>query len=247
MAELASEVSPSQVIPNDHLLQLFTYLGTERTKLDEKKDDKKQEEIKIGNLPYRTRSRYGGGGLKLAKFKWSEKTKHTSVVVSNNGKTLNFPGTCLMHLYVKADTPFINGRNYYEITLDTAPGCYMGLGVCTDKWPAGSVRLGADNESWSVRVYPGQNDLQFTGKHHGGQQVLFDNSWAVGNRVGILVDLAKGTISCYKNGELLGEMFNDLKGRGKLWPAIELCHSTGCTLTEPKIKHQSQGKISFSV
>jgi len=197
------------------------------------------------DLPYTSKPRFQSG-IRCVKWKFDDKQRNMQVEVINNGKTIAFRGSCYQYLYCKGNCTFNPGtRHYFEIKIDSSPGCYMGLGVCTEKWTqTNSYRIGQDAQSWSVRLYPG-SDLTFSGKHHNGTSEQYHTQFAQGDRVGFLVDLSKGILTCYKNGESLGTCFENLKGKGKMYPIMELCHSSQASITEPKFKAKSDGKFSF--
>ncbi|XP_032221392.1 SPRY domain-containing SOCS box protein 3 isoform X1 [Nematostella vectensis] len=118
---------------------------------------------------------------------------------------------------VLGNKAFAHGQHYWEIKLTDVRGTSMMIGVATqdamlhtDNYEYVNL-VGRDQESWG---------LSHRGEiWHGGQKWKFCEPFFDSTVIGVLLDMDKGTISFFKNGQPLGVAFTGLQDRGcELYP-----------------------------
>jgi len=100
-------------------------------------------------------------------------------------------------------------------------GCYDAIGV-TDEKVWSSNRLGENARSWGVRVYGSHSSKEHKGTAHNNQFNDFFQGWQLNDRIGLLYNASKGTLTYYRNGTKIGTPFTNVKGH--IFPAVEICH-----------------------
>ena len=234
--EIATDVSLTGVLEASQLLEVFTFLGRVAS----------GESDITTPCSFPTQPRFGSQP-KICNFNWAEEDKTNDLVLQSTKKAV-FSGSCRTNVFVRGNEPLPASRmSYFAIRLDQSPGCYTAFGVVTPTFNK-TLRLGEDEYSWAIRLYPNNGtDLTFTGAIHRGNNVLFHNQWAVNDLVGLLIDSKEGSMTVYKNGAVIGKPFTNIKTKEKLFCAMNLCHSTSVTLTEPKTaKRKGKGVWEFS-
>jgi len=107
-------------------------------------------------------------------------------------------------------TPFISGRNCWEIRVDKSQTAYLFIGVAT-KHADTATFLGGDDFGWG---YIGDRALY----HKRSKVKVFGERFGQGDVIGVCLDLDKGTLSFSRNGEEMGVAFDGLTG--ELFPAV---------------------------
>eukprot|EP01006_Ploeotia_vitrea_P037084 TRINITY_DN66089_c4_g1_i1.p1 TRINITY_DN66089_c4_g1~~TRINITY_DN66089_c4_g1_i1.p1 ORF type:complete len:592 (-),score=324.52 TRINITY_DN66089_c4_g1_i1:221-1996(-) len=238
--ELALLVSPSQLLDAQAMLSLFTYIGCPNEEI-------RQQMI----MPFSTKPRSGGGGSSLYEGEWSQTAKDNRVMVHQGGRAVVHNGGCLMGLWCRAEKPLPSRAfAYYEVLLTHNTGCYQSMGVSLkDAAIQQNTRLGLNDKTWVVRMYNNSNDRTYNGAYHKSQYKAYNNQWMTNDRVSVLIDMRKGTMTMFRNGQDLGVAHDNLPTRKhQLYPIVELCHNSGLAFVDPKAnmftpKRGSDGKI----
>jgi len=204
--DLATEVAPSGALDQHSLVELFTYLSSTSRK--------KQ----IGRFCPFERTMH----VASAAMKWDPR-KCAMLKILPDGLTVEpATKTCGKYKYVMTDIPFPkNGLFYWEIIMSHQGGCNDAIGVVNGKYSP-AQRLGANANSWAVRV-PGQTGTgDAIGAWHNNKNNDFFKGWSAGDRIGLLFDTRKASLTYYRNGTFIGTPFTNV--RGDIYPCLEMCH-----------------------
>jgi hypothetical protein len=91
-------------------------------------------------------------------------------------------------------------------------------------------RNGEDREGWALRLHGQNKESSFSGLMHDGKSNPFHSDWKVDDKIGMLYNPIKKTLSYYCNGVLLGTPFTDLEG--ELFVCVETCHLGAFSIVE---------------
>ncbi|XP_012556406.1 SPRY domain-containing SOCS box protein 3 isoform X1 [Hydra vulgaris] len=172
---------------------------------------------------------------------WEEECKSNDVVFQNNNSEVYFhPDYSCGTAAVRGKNQFQEGEeHYWEIKLSSAVyGTDMMVGVGCDGMDLNKYKsqfcsiIGKESNSWGISY--------FGTVHHNGKTREFTKKFERGSVIGCHLDLWKGTLSFYKNGEPLGIAFEGLLGK-KLYPMIS------STAARTKMKLVCSYKINFSL
>jgi len=151
---------------------------------------------------------------------WDTDNKSSDVLVQNNSREVYF------HPDYSCGTAAIRGKrqlnegeeHYWEIKMSSAVyGTDMMIGVGASTVDLNKYKsqfcsiIGKDTDSWGISY--------FGTLHHNGKTKEYTRKFERGSIIGCHLDLWKGTLSFYKNGEPLGIAFDGLLGK-KLYPLI---------------------------
>jgi len=203
MEQLAGVVTSSGLLEQTDMVDLFTYTaGNKSTKL---------------RFPTKERS----GTTNPKNLKW-DPSKSVNVTISSDGLTITPQVSgCAKGKFSVATEGFKTGIHYWEIVMGHTGGCYDAIGV-TDEKVWNNARLGENAKSWAVRVYGNHSSKEHKGTAHNNQFNDFFQGWVLNDRIGLLYNATKGTLTYYRNGTKLGTPFTNVKGH--IFPAVEICH-----------------------
>jgi len=151
---------------------------------------------------------------------WDAETKSADSIVEPGESEVYFhPDYSCGTAAVKGKKLLGDGEeHYWEVKMSSAVyGTDMMIGVgtnnvCLNKFKSQFCSLiGKDNESWGISY--------FGTIHHDGKTRDYTKKFERGSVIGCHLDLWKGTLAFYKNGEPLGVAFEGLLGK-KLYPII---------------------------
>jgi hypothetical protein len=133
-------------------------------------------------------------------FRWIWDTKNVNYSYLKGGMTIKKTLARNHKKIICGNIGFANGVHYWEIVLDSVPGTGNGIqiGISTDK---SKVSHSIDTTGKTVEL-----------------QVVGSISLGEGDRVGILLDLIKGTIDYYLNGAIMG--VTGTVGSGTYYPMV---------------------------
>jgi len=156
---------------------------------------------------------------------WDKVTCPDDVTLSKNSLEAYFFTDPVMQstgtAAVRGDRGFSDGQHYWEVKfLEPLRGTSVMVGVGTRKaavmakmWSFVDL-LGQDDESWG---------LSYKGKvHHAGSSRKYcDAFFEAGTLLGVLLDVNRGSLTFFKDGESLGEAFTGLDVvEGPLYPMV---------------------------
>lgn len=111
------------------------------------------------------------------------------------------------------------GKWYWEVKLDSGNiGCHIG--VANRQFP---LTISITDVNWrsyyggSARIYP--------------DNLAYGSTWAVGNIIGIALDMDNGTLEFYKNGVGMGVSHTNLKELGEVYPLLTSATTTSKTVS----------------
>lgn len=107
-------------------------------------------------------------------------------------------------------TPFIEGVNRWEVKIDKTSTSYLFIGVATRLADTSSF-LGGDDYGWG---YIGDRALY----HKRQKAKVYGEKFCMGDTIGVILDLDKGTLAFERNGNYMGVAFTGLSG--ELYPAV---------------------------
>ena len=142
-------------------------------------------------------------------FTFDRANSGPNIFVSTDGLSASF-GSNENWSTVMGSTPFISGRNCWEIRVDKSQTAYLFIGVAT-KHADTATFLGGDDFGWG---YIGDRALY----HKRSKVKVFGERFGQGDVIGVCLDLDKGTLSFSRNGEEMGVAFDGLTG--ELFPAV---------------------------
>lgn len=151
---------------------------------------------------------------------WDDHNKSSDVTIQGENSEAYF------HPDYSCGTAAIRGKHffqqgeehYWEIKMSSAVyGTDMMIGVGTAAVDLNKYKsqfcsiIGKDSNSWGISY--------FGTLHHNGKTKDYTNKFERGSIIGCHLDLWKGTLSFYKDGEPLGVAFDGLLGK-QLYPMI---------------------------
>ncbi|XP_066934028.1 SPRY domain-containing SOCS box protein 3-like [Clytia hemisphaerica] len=172
---------------------------------------------------------------------WDESKKSDDVIVQNCGTEAYFhPDYSCGTAAIRGNRQFREGEeHYWEVQMSSAvygTDMMIGIGasnVNLDRYKSQFCSLiGKDIDSWGISY--------FGTLHHNGKTKNFCKKFERGATIGCHLDLWKGTLSFYRNGEPLGIAFDGLLGK-ELYPMIS------STAARTKMKLLCSRKTNFSL
>ncbi|AHF10631.1 MULTISPECIES: SPRY domain-containing protein [Dehalobacter] len=130
-------------------------------------------------------------------------------VALSNGNLTVYEGDTNYNQGVRATKSVTNGKWYWEVTSVSGP-TNTGIGIANSS---------ASVSSWSWQE---QNSRVYYGDDSGYPSIktedLGGGYLAVGNTIGLALDMDEGTLEIYKNGNLLGTLCSDISSLGAVYP-----------------------------
>ena len=151
---------------------------------------------------------------------WDEEHKSSDVTVQEGRNEAYFhPDYSCGTAAVRGQHHFRQGEeHYWEIKMSSAVyGTDMMIGIGTAAVDLNKYKsqfcsiIGKDANSWGISY--------FGTLHHNGKTKEYTNKFERGSVIGCHLDMWKGTLSFYKDGEPLGVAFDGLLGK-QLYPMI---------------------------
>jgi len=218
MEEVATKVTPAQVLTSEQTLAVFTYLGSSKDK---------QKNMK---MPYPTKPREGRRPPNW--FTWSPSHKHHSLQLSEKNTVIVSTDPNYWQS-VGSDIELKSGVHEWEIVLnqyDTGNSYNVVIGVVPShftQWSSSTwVGSGTGSPGWAFVTGNGYK----TGTNTG--QTYFGQAARQGDTVRTRLDLDKHTIEFFVNGTSQGVAFTDVTGPVR--PAISVIRPQRLTLQFPK-------------
>ena len=142
---------------------------------------------------------------------------------ASSGNTLsngNLTVVSTTQLGIRATHGKTSGKWYWEVRMDS--GDMLGIiGVSNKGFSLTSVTYTSIN--W--RAYYGFTGYKFP------ENSPYGTAWALGNTIGIALDLDNGTLEFYKNGVSMGISHNNVKELGEVYPTLVGNRSQSKTIT----------------
>lgn len=142
-------------------------------------------------------------------FAFDDESCGEGITVSEGGLTAMYTGNETWSM-ILGNEPLVAGCNHWEVRIDDSPTSCIFVGVATRFADVASF-LGGDEHSWG---YIGDRAL-----YHNRMKVkVYGERYAMGDVIGVTLDMNHGVLSFAKNGFDLGIAFDGLAG--ELYPAI---------------------------
>jgi len=195
LEDVASKVQPEQVLEDEQLLQIFTYLGAPR----------EAKPNLVGFNPNPRSPRVG-----ISKMAWDPNKKNASLVLSDSNLVAkSFDNNSWRCVY--GDKVFTDGVHCWEVHLlqcDTANAYNVMVGVV----PANDASY--VNQHIGIYNAPGWVLCSSSGTiacvSKGSNPVSFTSAITGGQQVGCRLDCNKQTLEFFKNGRRIGTAFTDI-------------------------------------
>ena len=142
-------------------------------------------------------------------FTFDRQNSGPNIYVSTDGLSARFESQESWST-VMGSTPFIEGVNRWEVKIDKTSTSYLFIGVAT-KMADPSSFLGGDDYGWG---YIGDRALY----HKRQKASVYGEKFCMGDVIGVILDLDKGTLEFERNGNNMGVAFENLSG--ELYPAV---------------------------
>jgi hypothetical protein len=190
VATLASAVATSGLLPEQQLVQLFSYCSV-------------PEEVKasLPPLPFSTTSRAGGG----SQWQWDAKNHGTNITITG-GITATTTGSGWASGLVFGNKQFKSGNHYWELSLDHSTDDMFGVIDPKVSPTMSSAYSSARTQVWFVHHSSGT---------HGGNPSFKSSlncSARTGDKVGVALDwdpeTSTWTMSVFRNGTFIGTPFS---------------------------------------
>lgn len=111
---------------------------------------------------------------------------------------------------IRTNVGRVSGKWYWEVRLNSGSPFFY-LGVANSSYPVGGSSP-STNTNW--RVVYGLNGNKMP------EGVPYSSVWAIGDTIGLHLDLEVGTLSFTRNGVDLGVAFSDIKTLGEVYPVF---------------------------
>jgi len=218
MEEIATKVTPSQLLTGEQTLQVFTYLGSS-------KDKQKSMKLAFPTKPREPRR-------PASWFAWSTNHKHYSVQLSDKDMvaTTTDPNSWQN---LGGSQEFSKGVIEYEVTLtqyDTANGHNVLIGFVPSNFSQWSYNsyIGSSTTcpGWGFVTGNGYKSSPSTG------MTYYGSACSTGTVIKAKADLKNHTVEFFQNGRSLGVAFSDLYG--PIRPAVSMIRNQKITLKFPK-------------
>jgi len=205
LQEIASVVSPTNLLTPSQVLQIFTYLGAQT-------EDKPA-------IPFISTPR-GANGLT---FSWDATKSAPTVLISNKGLTVS--SSSAVSQICAGNVVLRSGIHQWEVRLESVPpnsNNSLSLGV-----------VPAAFNKWDLQgVVPGWIFLPGRGQAQRGlyarNAFRFGMRCGNGDRIGVLLNLDQCTMELFFNGLSMGVPFHDIIPPVR--PVISLANPQRCTL-----------------
>ena len=158
-------------------------------------------------------------------FLWSSRLKGTNIKVSNDGISVYLNEEGFNFRTIMSDTPLYSGCHYWMIIIDSDSKAEMKFGISKSRDFNYNTAF-SDYEFGYAYYTIGQ--LRQNDKSLGA---LYGKQFKKEGRLGVFLDMNKGTLSFALNDEYLGVAFKDEKLKnGPIWPAAALINQSGFIL-----------------
>jgi len=217
MDEIATRVTPTQLLKADVLLQIYTYLGS---------NPEKQRSMRM-NFPIKPRTPRRPPSW----FSWSQSMRHNSVVLQDKNMVITSYDFNNWQS-VAAEVELKKGVHEWELVLeqyDTANSYNVIIGVVPTHLniPSFTNFIGAQSTSgWGFCTGNGYKSSANT------SQTSYGTACKTGDVIRVRLDLDKRTIEFFQNGRNLGVAFTDVSGPVR--PAVSLIRSQRILLRFPR-------------
>ncbi|CAM9365219.1 unnamed protein product, partial [Choristocarpus tenellus] len=142
-------------------------------------------------------------------FRFDPANSGPAIFVDRNELSASF-GSNETWSTILGTTPFISGKNYWELHLEKSSMAYLFIGVATRDTEL-TTFLGGDEYGWG---FIGDRALY----HKRTKVKAYGERFSQGDTIGVTLNLDRGTLSFSKNGLDLGVAFEGLVG--ELYPAV---------------------------
>ncbi|MEK3922242.1 SPRY domain-containing protein [Paenibacillus sp. FSL K6-2393] len=146
----------------------------------------------------------------------------SGAVLSNNNLTAIL--TLLNTGNVRATHGKSIGKWYWEVKYDSGSNqCYIG--VSNKNYPISSgATAGTSGDPLNLRMY-------LSAGYKIPENITYGTAWAVGNIIGVALDLDNGTLEFYRNGISMGISHTNLLGMGEVFPFFKSGVNTSKQIT----------------
>eukprot|EP00743_Colponemidia_sp_Colp-15_P007782 GILK01008426.1.p1 GENE.GILK01008426.1~~GILK01008426.1.p1 ORF type:complete len:699 (-),score=132.73 GILK01008426.1:127-2223(-) len=174
------------------------------------------------NAPKSIRTVRRLGRSAVAFLHWNPNDKHGAILLSNNNLTAKHSPHGAIYQAVRTNTGFQAGRHYFEVQIEGKGHGNFCVGVADTTFDVTKSCAPIQCHNW---VYWADGKMyDITGNSRSSQNVNFA-SFTVGDTVGIFVDMDKGKVTFYKNGEKQGrlDVKREIQGHNiSLYPTVNL-------------------------
>lgn len=136
-----------------------------------------------------------------------------NISLSNNNLTISIMGGT--NTNIRATHSKTRGKWYWEVKLDSGNNAIF-IGVSSSTYPiTSSGYRTSDSNGSEIRLYYGANGSKYPDDN------TYGTSMAVGNIIGVALDMDNGTLEFYKNGVSQGISHTNVKDLSDVFPIIK--------------------------
>jgi hypothetical protein len=147
---------------------------------------------------------------------WNASDKGADVTLTAGSLTASASGGASDEA-VRASQGFASGKWYWEVSFSTNPAESVGVANSSATL---NGNIGVDANGWGY--------LNLGSKFHSGSSA-YGATYAVGDVIGVALDMDSGTLTFYKNGVSQGQAFTGITGT--IYPAVSVSTSNGAHAT----------------
>lgn len=156
---------------------------------------------------------------------WNPSDMNGAMTLSNGNLTIVSAIAATGAGNIRATHGKTSGKWYWEIKLD-AGGTTLFAGIASKSYPITSVEyIGSSSDALKIRAYYGNNGNKLP------ENVSYGATSAVGDTIGVAMNLDIGTLEFYKNGVSMGVSHTNLQGMGEVFPFFKSMGTVSRTIT----------------
>lgn len=146
--------------------------------------------------------------MSIVNITWDAINKASGVSFSNGNLTATVPNTFSI---VRASKGKTKGKWYWEIKVNSS---YFAVGIVDESVPLSVAHL---STSLLVNAF---SRWYYSGGPKYPEGTSYGSAFAIGNVIGVALDLDKGTLEFYKNGVSQGVSHTNIKSLSNVYPSI---------------------------
>ncbi|MDK8188846.1 SPRY domain-containing protein [Paenibacillus sp. UMB7766-LJ446] len=156
---------------------------------------------------------------------WNPNDMNGSMTLSNGNLTIVSAIAATGAGNIRATHGKTSGKWYWELKLD-AGATTLFAGIASKSYPITSAEyMGTTLDALKIRAYYSNNGNKLP------ENVTYGATSAVGDTIGVAMNLDEGTLEFYKNGVSLGVSHTNLKDMGEVFPLFKSMGTASRTIT----------------
>ncbi|MGE6576625.1 SPRY domain-containing protein [Paenibacillus xylanexedens] len=156
---------------------------------------------------------------------WNPSDMNGTMTLSNGNLTIVSAIAATGAGNIRASHGKTSGKWYWELKLD-AGATTLFAGIASKSYQITSTEyLGTSSDALKIKAYYGNNGNKLP------ENVPYGTAIAVGNIVGVALNLDAGTLEFYKNGVSMGLSHTNLQGMGEVFPFFKSMGTVSRTIT----------------